>query len=72
MGQELEQNTGNHNKLNVELPVKKSFAFYRTGIFYAVFTKSKPTISMKQRPSWEANISSPSQETPHILWFWVD
>jgi hypothetical protein len=25
-------------------------------------------ISMEQNPSWEANSSSASQETPHILW----
>jgi len=48
MGQEVEQSTGSHNKLIVALPVKKSSAFYRTGIFYVVFTKNEPTISVKQ------------------------
>jgi hypothetical protein len=38
-----------------------------TGFTVIIIITNQPTISTKQSPSFEANISSPSQEIPHIL-----
>jgi hypothetical protein len=40
----------------------------RTMCCYVTFLRKYQTNSMEQRPSWEANSSSASQEIPRILW----
>ena len=51
----------------LQMPSCSSYVSYRSTLNYLTLN-SNYTKSMHQRPSWEANSSSTSQETPRISW----